>query len=161
MPQLLSLHAPEPASYNKRSRCSQINKIEKKTKRALQREDASKHSAVATGTQLSSPSPMRNNREESKKGTILLTGDSGRSKQQTRDFNNFWKESKPNDQRGGSSGEVSYTTHRYVQASGTTEAGTRWGMESWAESLNLAVGTWSPLPAAICSSKGSHLQSLF
>ena len=30
MPQLQSLHAPEPASYSERSRCSQINKIEKK-----------------------------------------------------------------------------------------------------------------------------------
>ena len=30
MPQLQSLHAPEPASYSERSRCSKINKIEKK-----------------------------------------------------------------------------------------------------------------------------------
>ena len=150
-----------PRACELRSRGSQINEIEKKTNKALQREDAPKHSAMAMCTQLFSPNPVNNNREESKKGSILLTGDQKRSKQQTRDFNNFWKDRKPNDQRGGSSREVSYTTHRHLQAPGTTEAGTRCRMERWAESLNLAVGAWLPLPAAICSPKGPHLPSLF
>ena len=116
---------------------------------------------MTTHTQLFSLNPVNNNREAHKKGSILLTGDQERSKQQTRDFNNFWKDREPNDQRGGSSREVSYTTHRRLQAPATTEAGSRCGMERWAESLNLAVGARLPPPAAICSPKGPRLPSLF
>lgn len=36
-------------------------------------------------------------------------GELERSKQQTRDFNNFWKDKKTNYQRGGTSEQASYT----------------------------------------------------
>lgn len=53
--------------------------------------------------------PKKNDRKERKNASIFFMGEGEGSKQQTRDFHNFYRDRKLNDQRGGSAEAVSYT----------------------------------------------------
>ena len=102
---------------------------------------AVKPSALAACTPLCSPNPTQKMTGKEVKRLQSFYGRTGKEQEADKRFQQLLERQKTefSERRDLRAGEL--YTRRHLQAPGTTEAGTRHGTESRAESLNRAVGT--------------------